>query len=143
MRKVVLDANIFLKVFKEEHDSDHAKVLLKNLAKSITQILAPPVVVNETVHACEREGLDVEAACHLFKGLMALNLSFVPLTDSLIDKTLAITKEGHEKSGFPTFSDSMYHAIAIEEDAFFITADKRHYEKTKHLGNIELLRNIS
>jgi len=143
MNKVVLDANIFLKVFKEEHDSSHAKDLLKNLVKSITPILEPPIVVNETIHTCERDKLDVEAACYLFKGLIELNLNFVSLTGELIDKTLAITKEGHEKSGYPTFSDSMYHAIAIKEDALFITADKRHYEKTKHLGNIELLINLS
>lgn len=143
MNKVVLDANIFLKIFKEEHDSNRAKELLSRLAKSITPILAPAVVVNETLHACERDGLDVETTCHFFKELMAFNLSFVPLTGALIDKTLAITKNGHEKSGYPTFSDSMYHAIAITEDALFITADKRHYEKTRHLGNIELLRNLS
>jgi hypothetical protein len=37
----------------------------------------------------------------------------------------------------------MYHALAIEEEALFITADRKHYEKTKHLGNIELLSNLN
>lgn len=143
MNKVVLDANVFLKIFRDEHDSSQTKELLARLAKSITPILAPAVVVNETLHACERDKLDVETACHFFKELMAFNLSFVPLTGALIDKTLAITKDGHEKSGYPAFSDSMYHAVAITEDALFITADKRHYEKTSHLGNIELLGNLS
>ena len=143
MNKVVLDANVFLKIFKDEHDSSRAKELLAGLAKSITPILAPAVVVNETLHACEKDQLDVETACHFFKELLAFNLSFVPLTGALIDKTLAITKDGHEKSGYPTFSDSMYHAIAITEDALFITADKHHYEKTSQLGNIELLGNLS
>ena len=50
MNKVVLDANIFLKIFKEEQDSSRAKELLARLAKSITPILAPAVVVNETLH---------------------------------------------------------------------------------------------
>ena len=143
MNKVVLDASVFLKIFKDEHDSSRTKELLARLAKSITPILAPAVVVNETLHACERDKLDVETACRFFKELMAFNLSFVPLTGALIDKTWAITKDGHEKSGYPTFSDSMYHAIAITEDALFITADKRHYEKTSQLGNIELLGNLS
>lgn len=84
-----------------------------------------------------KETTDAETVCHFFKELMAFNLSFVPLTGALIDKTLAITKDGHEKSGYPTFNDSMYHAIAITEDALFITADKRHYEKTSQLGNIK------
>lgn len=143
MNKVVLDANIFLKLFKQEPDSSQAKDLLKHLAKTFAEIIVPPVVVNETVHACEREGLDVEAACDLFKGLMDLNLRFAPLTGDLIDKTLIISKQGHKKSGFPSFSDSMYHAVAIRENALFITADKRHHAKTKHLGHIELLANVT
>jgi len=102
----------------------------------------PHVVVNEVIHVCEREKLDIESACLLFKGLIELNLSFVPVTSTLIDRTVSITQEGHKKSGYPTFSDCMYHAIAIQENALFITADKRHYEKTKHLGNIKLLNDV-
>ena len=142
MNKVVLDANIFLKLVKRENDSEQARMLFKSIAREVISILVPHVVVNEVIHVCERDKLDIEAVCSLFKGLIELNLSFVPVTSKLIDNTVSITQEGHEKSGYPTFSDSMYHAIAIQEDALFITADKRHYEKTKHLGNIRLLKDI-
>ncbi|MCP4403694.1 MAG: type II toxin-antitoxin system VapC family toxin [bacterium] len=77
--------------------------------------------------------------CDFFRALIDSNIRFAEIDSDLIQKTLDMTKQGHEKSGFPTFSDSMYQAIAIREDALFITADKRHYEKTNHLGNIELL----
>lgn len=142
MNKVVLDANIFLKLVKRENDSEQAKMLFKSIAREVISILVPHVVVNEVIHVCERDKLDIEAVCSLFKGLIELNLSFVPVTSNLIDNTVSITQEGHKKSGYPTFSDSMYHAIAIQEDALFITADKSHYEKTKHLGNIRLLKDI-
>jgi len=142
MDKVVLDANIFLKLLKKENDSHRAKELFKSIAKKIIPILVPHVLVNEVIHVCERDKLDVESAIALLKGLIELNLSFVPVTSTLIDRTVSITQEGHKKSGYPTFSDCMYHAIAIQENALFITADKRHYEKTKHLGNIKLLNDV-
>ena len=67
-------------MFKDGRESNQAKDLLKNFAKSITQIVAPTIAVNETIHVCEKDHLDVEAACHLLKGLLDLNLSCVPLT---------------------------------------------------------------
>ena len=45
----------------------------------------------------------------------------------------------HEKSGFPTIYDSIYHALAIQLDAVFLTADKKHYAKAKEYGHIKLL----
>ena len=51
-----------------------------------------------------------------------------------------IASTGHEKSGFPSIYDSIYHALAIHEKAVFLTADKRHYEKSKSFGHICLLK---
>jgi predicted nucleic acid-binding protein len=50
-----------------------------------------------------------------------------------------IANEGHDKSGFPTIYDSIYHALAINLNGVFLTADKKHYEKTKKRGQIKLL----
>lgn len=58
------------------------------------------------------------------------------------DKLIASVKLGHEKSGFPSFYDSTYHAIAILNNCNFVTSDKKHYDKTKGLGHIELFNNI-
>ncbi len=32
-----------------------------------------------------------------------------------------ITQKGHDKSGFPTIYDSIYHALAIRMDGTFLT----------------------
>ncbi len=142
MNKVVLDANIYVKLFKKEVDSQQAKDLVNKLVREGVCILAPSIVINETVTTCEIYKQDISEVCDFFLALIDSNIRFTETDSDVIRKTLDITKQGHEKSGFPTFSDSMYQAIAIKEDALFITADKRHYEKTKHLGNIELLGNL-
>jgi predicted nucleic acid-binding protein len=51
-----------------------------------------------------------------------------------------ICQNGHEKSGYPTMYDSIYHAMAILNEGIFITSDKRHYEKAKTFGYISLLK---
>ena len=35
--------------------------------------------------------------------------------------------------------DTLYHAVAINQQAILITADKKYYQKAKELGNIALL----
>lgn len=38
--------------------------------------------------------------------------------------------------------DTLYHAVALEENATLITADRRYYDKAKVLGGIILLENF-
>ena len=40
---------------------------------------------------------------------------------------------------FPSIYDGVHHVLAILLDADFITADKRYYTKTQHLGHIQLI----
>ena len=143
MNKVVLDANIYVKLFKKESDSDQAIRLFNKLIEEGVEILAPSVVVNETVTTCEVNRHPISEVCDFFSALINSGIQLLELDQTIIEKTLAMTEQGHPKSGFPTFSDSLYHAMAIQEDALFITADRRHYEKTKHLGNIELLSQLT
>lgn len=142
MNKVVLDANIYVKLFKQESDSDQAIKLFHTLIQEGVEILAPSVVVNETVTTCEVNRYPISEVCNFFTALMDASIRLIELDQTIIQKTLAMTEQGHAKSGFPTFSDSLYHAIAIQENALFVTADRRHYEKTKHLGSIELLSQL-
>ena len=143
MNKVVLDANIYVKLFKKETDSQKAINLVYNLVRAGIEIIEPSVVVNETINTCEVNKQDIKEVCDFFLTLVDSNIRFIEFDGFLIEQTLKITQQGHPKSGYPSFSDSLYQAIAIRENALLITADKRHYNKTKHLGNIELLENIS
>jgi predicted nucleic acid-binding protein len=139
MRRLVLDANIYVKLFKKEADTEQVRDLIATILRDKRKILAPSIVINETVRTLEVHNIDISQACRFFNALIESSLEIVEVSSDLINATLDITKQGHQKSGYPTFSDSMYQAIAIQRQALFITADKRHYEKTKHLGNIDLL----
>ena len=142
MNKVVLDANIYVKLFKKETDSQQAIELLNKLVEEGVEIIEPSVVINEAINTCEVNKQDVSEVCNLFRALIDTNIRFVEMDSELIQQTFKITQQGHPKSGFPTFSDSMYQAIAIREGALFITADRRHFEKTKHLGSIQTLSDL-
>ena len=69
------------------------------------------------------------------------NMTVVIPNLSIWKKTQDITRDGHKNSGFPSMYDSIYHAMAIEADGVFVTADKKHFAKTKQHGNICLLEN--
>ena len=143
MNRVVLDANIYVKLFKKESDSQQAINLISKLVEEGVVILEPSIVVNETINTCEVNKQDITEVCNFFRVLINSNILFVEIDTALIQQTLEITQQRHKKSGYPTFSDSMYQAIAMREGALFITADRRHYEKTKHLGYIELLQRLA
>jgi predicted nucleic acid-binding protein len=38
--------------------------------------------------------------------------------------------------------DTLYHAVALEEQATLVTADETYFNKAKHLGAIQLLRDF-
>jgi len=144
MEKIVLDANIFIKLLIEEHDSKQALELISFLTDENKEIsiLAPDVVINETMNVIERCRLDKQIAYELFKGLMSLNMELKLITPYLLDSANHITQHGNSRSGYPTFSDSLYHAIALQEECLFITADNKHLAKTqKEFGHISLLKN--
>nr|VFJ52391.1 MAG: PIN domain-containing protein [Candidatus Kentron sp. FW] len=69
------------------------------------------------------------------------NLELVDLTDECWLKAEEIARYGNEKSGFPSLYDSVYHALAIENDCSFITADNRHETKAENFGHIVLVEN--
>lgn len=131
MNKLVLDANIFVKLFRKEHDTAIAISLVRKISAEAMDLIAPAVLINETMHTCEYRKIDRTPVYELFRNLLEDNLELINTTPEILDKTFEITQHGHPNSGYPTFSDSMYHAVALENDALFITADTKHIEKVK------------
>lgn len=56
--------------------------------------------------------------------------------DWLLAEKLALGDPVH---GRPGLADSLYHALAIRRGAVMITADRSHFNKTKHHGCVMML----
>jgi predicted nucleic acid-binding protein len=142
MKKIVIDACVFSKQFIKEDDSKLAIDFFDHIVKQKFQILAPHLYSYEILSTAMRNKINY---IEVQKILDKYEKRFITLykTNSEILKTVdKILSTGHKKSGFPSFYDSIYHAIAMVEDCDFITTDKKHYEKTKNLGNIRLLQDF-
>ena len=51
-------------------------------------------------------------------------------------KAIEMARKGHKKSGFPEFTDCLYHSLAILNNADFVTNDKKYISKVKLFGHI-------
>lgn len=139
-KKIVLDACIFIKSFIAEEDSDKAFKLIQKSADDNTTILIPSIAIAEVFSNLQRAKVDLYLANEFFEEQRGVNLKVIEIDEKLILQTIKlIERTSNPKSGYPSFYDAIYHALAILNNCTFITSDKKHYEKTKHEGFIELL----
>ena len=140
-KEAVIDSNVFAKIFIKEKDSQQAKKFLDNCLKEETAILVPSVFLYEIMYISQKKNKNSREIQKYFN--LQINIQHRELTSELVNKSLEIIERtSHKKSGFPSFYDSTYHALAILNRCDFITADRKHYEKTKQLGNIKLLEDL-
>lgn len=139
-RQIVLDACIFTKLFVIESDREQAIALLKALGKQQYTILVPSLFFYEVIAVTTYAKLDVQNVFAVLQAYQDTHLHLIEPNLEMLQTATAMTDQGHPKSGYPSFYDAIYHAIALCLACPFITADKRHYEKTKQLGRIVLLQ---
>jgi len=139
MNKAVLDSCVFSKLFLQEPDRQEAIELITELSKRNTQVLVPSLFLYEVLSIAAISSFSIQSTYALIKQYQSANLSLVELDQPTILKAIEICEQGHEKSGFPSFYDASYHALAIINECQFITADKRHVAKTKEFGHVTLL----
>ena len=143
-RNCVLDSSVYVKLLIPEEDSDQVEVLFAEIVSRGSYILVPSIFLYEVIGVFRRCGLDRETIGTFISSYFNKScIKVFELEGNLISKALEISEAGTDKSGFPTFYDSSYHALAILNNCDFITADRRHYEKAKQLGNIKLLADIT
>lgn len=138
--KVVLDSCVFNKLFLQEPETDKAIALINHLTAQAYKIFAPNLFLYEVLAVAKVSKVDTQQIYAIIVKLQNLGLQLVELNHPIIEKALTICDMGHDKSGFPSFYDAAYHALAILNNCYFITADKRHFSKTSQLGNIVMLK---
>jgi predicted nucleic acid-binding protein len=139
MTSIVLDSSVFIKLFIDEEDSQTTLSLMDSIMEEKTQILVPHIFYYEVFGIARKRGVDCMALLDVLVAYQNSILTYVEHDVELTKKVIEITERGSIKSGYPSFYDASYHAIAMLNDCDFITADRKNYEKTKHLGHIKLL----
>ncbi len=136
---IVPDACVFAKLLHPEPDSDEAKIFFKTCAAVNARLVIPELFFYEVAEVTRYHKAPLARTLDLF----AVHSNAI-LTVSTPDRQTwllaeEIANQGHDKSGFPSMYDSIYHALAIRLKGVFLTADRRHYAKAKQYGHIQLL----
>ena len=136
MNLYVIDASVAVKWFiadaTAETDVDRALQLLASAQRDEARFMQPPHWVSEVAAVLVR--LAPKTVSSSVEALMAL--AFVKTANDVGHYQCAISlalKLDHH------LSDTLYHAVALEEKATLITADRKYYDKAKRLGSILML----
>jgi len=132
---VVIDASVAIKWFipddGAEEDTDKAIQLLKAIQENI---LCPIQPVHWQAKVIAMLSRIQPQKCQ--QSIQLLDILEFPISNSLEvyqkASTIAVHLNHH-------LFDTLYHAVAIKQQAILITADKKYYQKAKQLGNITLL----
>jgi predicted nucleic acid-binding protein len=133
---VVIDASVVLKWLLEdparEPDTEKAFALVESVVRGRLEVLQPVHWLAEVAAVAAR--LAPQTAVRDVEMLAALEF---PTTDdpNVMRRatSLAIETKHH-------LFDTLYHAVALEQDALLVTADDRYYRKAESYGTIAALR---
>jgi len=137
---IVLDSNVFNKLFLKEDDRSQVINLIMELSDRNITILVPSLFLYEVLSVAAISNYSTELAYNLIGQYQKVNLKLTEIDDETISRAINITKEGRLNSGYPSFYDSAYHSLAIQNKNQFVTADKRHQAKAESFGHITLLK---
>lgn len=141
--RYVLDANVILEYIYDRSFKEHSKKIIENAILRKIQLFVPSLLLDEITEVlCGNLDNLKEIKQHLEyieklanRGVMQI---IVPNTEVRM-KAIEIARTGNSKSGYPELTDSLYHALAILNDAVFITNDTKYISKVKHFNHIEEL----
>jgi predicted nucleic acid-binding protein len=142
MQRYVIDSSVFNKLYLNEVDRDKAQQLFVKAAAGEALLFAPDLLYLEVVNTAQRCGVPVDSVVELLEAQHCL-LQMRAVSDIERKQALQIIAYGHDKSGYPSIYDALFHAMALCNSAILVTADSRHYAKTHTLGSICLLSHLS
>ena len=143
--RYVLDANVFLEYIYARPLQNKAKQLLQDAILEQIQILVPSLAVDEITEVlCGNLDNLEQVQWHLryIEKLAKQEVLHIVVPNSDVRmRAIELARSGNKKSGFPGLTDCLYHALAILNDAVFITNDKKYICKVKKFGHIQELSN--
>jgi predicted nucleic acid-binding protein len=136
---LVLDASVLVKLFRSEPDSIAARAAVEHSADHNISLLAPGLAVYEVLSVALHYQVPFDIPIRLFDFLKSTGFLFVEPTPAELRKAELIATTKTPAAGFPALKDSIYHAVAIMRGGTFLTADRKHIEKAKDFGHVQLL----
>jgi predicted nucleic acid-binding protein len=136
---LVLDASVLVKLFRDEPDSAVAYSLVKHCADKQVAFLSPGLALYELLSVALHYEVSFTVPIELVKRLRQTGFRLVEPSAREILKAEQIARANSPSHGFPQLKDSIYHAMAVERGATFVTADAKHLARTRSFGHITLL----
>lgn len=140
MQTLTIDANVFFKILHQEHDSIVAEEFLDWCLLNEVPIVVPTLFAYELVAIANRVNISTERVLDMIELMEETNLTLLKPHKKMWRQAEIIANQGNPKSGFPSMYDSIYHAMAIDFNGVFVTADEKHFKKSHQFGSILLLR---
>lgn len=140
---IVIDACVVASLIHPERQSAAAKDCIKRLTAEGYLFFVPDIFLYELLAVAKYKNADIRQTLEVYEHLHNSVLKSVPLSKEIALKASEIVDSGHPKSGFPSFYDASYHALALLMQTHFITSDHRHYAKTQQFGAVVMLEDWS
>ncbi len=147
-KKFVVDTSVTVKLFLEEEDAKLAEKVFEQAKDGEILLFAPTLTSYEVLNVLVKENIpneEIQAHLLMLKDYTdAKILNLVDSSERLALKTLEIATMDTKGKGYISSYDATFHALAILQQSIFLTADKKHYEKTKDIvGSVLLLEKLS
>ena len=140
---IVPDANVFLEMIYGRQLQATARQLISHAITNEIQLVAPSLLLDEITEVlCGNLDNLQKVQQHLLYLEQLVNekvLLVVVPSLAIRMKAIEIARTGNPKSGYPELGDSLYHALAIVNDAIFVTNDFKHVAKVNRFGHVEKL----
>lgn len=139
MKKFTIDNSVFIKILALEEGRQEALDLFDFLEKDGHQIINPTLFQYEFFKVCITKNLNLKLAHEVIDRHLEVNMELLDPTIKHNLQAKEIIASCKKENGFPSYYDTIYHAMALVEGGTLITADEKYYTKTKHLGGVLLL----
>ncbi|MBU1088934.1 type II toxin-antitoxin system VapC family toxin [Patescibacteria group bacterium] len=138
-KKYCFDANIIIKLIIEEDYSDKAKHLFVQIIKDEKTIISPSFAKVEIFSVLRKKIFfkklnQAKLAKNLLK-LPKLKINYISENWKLLDLAMELAKKLKETVVY----DCIYLALAQQQKAIFVTADKKFFNKAKTVYKPSLL----